>query len=104
MATHKRTWKKAEQRVAKLFGTRRRRGSGSDPETGGDDILHDRLHVEVKYREKQAVMTTYRDAKEKADSEGKMPIVVLLEKRSPVILLVLPLDKETLKRVLEEME
>lgn len=104
--THSRTWKKAEQRVAALFGVRRRTGSGCDPRTGGDDIVHDRAFVEVRYRQKFEVLRWWReDAVLPALKENKLPVLVIFEKGDRQPFLVCPLGADyllTLGQMLKE--
>ena len=100
------TWKQAERRVAVLFGARRRTGSGSDYRTGADDLMHDRLHVEIKYRQSHGVFTWWREVLDavRKEKRGKQPVVVLVEKGSPVLLAVVPLDPTQLRYLATELE
>jgi hypothetical protein len=89
MATNSRTWKKAESRVAALFGARRQPLSGS---SGRDDLTssdttHPRLFIEAKYRERHAVRTLYDKTKALARKEGKTPVLALIDKNRPGFLL-----------------
>ncbi|ANS05723.1 hypothetical protein [uncultured Mediterranean phage] len=99
------TWKAKERQVGELFGVRRRRGSGCDPETGGDDIVHPRLFVEVKLRKKMAAVTMWEnEAVPPAKEEGKLPVLVVFGKGNGTPFLVAPLDKEYLEAILKEMK
>lgn len=85
MATNSRTWKKAEGRVAALFGARRQVLSGS---SGRDDATrsnttHPRLFVEAKYRDRHAVRSLFDATKALAHKEGKTPVVALIDKSRP---------------------
>lgn len=99
------TWKQAERRVAALFGSRRRTGSGSDYRTGADDIIHDRLHIEVKYRQKHGVFSWWREILDavKKEKTNKRPVLILSEKGSPVLLAVVPITKDDLHGLANEL-
>lgn len=97
-------WKAVERRVAKVFGTRRRRGSGCDVETGSDDILHDSLHVEIKTSKRPyGVIKVYDHAAKKAKKENKTPVVIITESGSPRMFVVMPLDKADMYEVMNEI-
>lgn len=77
-----RTWKAVERRIAAFFGCRRVPGSGAlwrEYETRSDSD-HPRLYVEAKHRARFAVLTLWRDTRDKARREGKTPVVALAEK------------------------
>ena len=102
---HSRTWKKAEGRVAQLFGARRRTGSGCDPRTGADDIVHPTIFVEVRCRQKFEVLRWWKeDAKGPAETEGKLPVLVIFAAGDQTPFIVAPLDREYLLKVAAEME
>lgn len=103
--THRNTWKQKERDVGALFGCRRRRGSGCDPETGGDDIVHPRLFVEVRLRKNMTVLKWWeKDVVEPAQREGKFPVLVIFQKGKGQPFIVAPLDAEYLKTILKELE
>jgi hypothetical protein len=77
MTTHRNTWKQAERDVANELGGVRIPCSGNGGITG--DVLCDRMHVEVKMREKLILHPWYQKAKKDAQ---KMKIV------KPVVLAV----------------
>ncbi len=81
------TWKQAERRLAKHFGTVRNALSGSNSKLSGSDSIHPTLYLESKQRGNHAVWTLYLDAKEKAKKEGKTPVLGLFKNRSPGVLL-----------------
>lgn len=94
MSTHRSTWKRSESRAASLFGAKRQPLSGS---SGRDDLTrsdstHDRLFIEVKYRERHAVRSLHDATKALAKKEGKVPIVVLIDKARPGQLVVIHAD------------
>lgn len=89
------TWKQAERRVAKAFGTMRVPGSGSmvnsDSETRSDS-KHPKLFLEIKQRARHSVWQLWRKTKALADREKKTPVVLLDQKRSPGFLVVVHSD------------
>ena len=98
-------WKRVEKRVAALFGTRRRRMSGSDMESGGDDIVHDRLHVEVKHRQRHGAVRAFKEhVVPKARKEGKLPVLVMAEVGKPGLYLLCPLESNYLKNIAAELD
>lgn len=94
MSTSRRTWQKAEQRVAEWFGAHRNYGSGScgSVARSRSDSTHELLYIEEKYRERSATRTLHDDAKAKAKKEGKVPVVALVDKSRPGFLLVIHCD------------
>jgi hypothetical protein len=83
--TSRSTWKARERQAAKDFGARRQRCSGSSGIEGQtrSDSDHPRLFVECKLRAKHAAVTLWDDTHVKATKEGKLPVVVLVEKGRP---------------------
>ena len=94
MTTNSRTWKKAEGRVAALFGARRPPLSGSSgrDDTTCSDSTHPRLFIEVKYRERHTVRTLYDKTKILAKKEGKIPVLALIDKNRPGFLICVHSD------------
>lgn len=88
--THRRTWQKAEQRAASLFGTTRQPGSGSqgDPSRSTSDSWHEAIYLETKYRSKCAVRSLFDVVDLKAELEGKTPCLALFEKGATDFLIV----------------
>lgn len=78
--THRNTWKAFEREVAAYFRTQRTPLSGGNSKHTRSDSLHERLFIEDKYRAKHAIVATWDDAKMKADTEGKIPVVAIREK------------------------
>ena len=73
-------WKKFERKVARFFGTERKALSGSAGQKGQtrSDSYHPDLYIECKYTKgSHAAINLWRDADEKADVEGKTPMVCL---------------------------
>ncbi len=83
-------WKARETQAARFFGVERQPGSGCDFRLRGSrsDTTHDVLYIEEKFRKAFAVFTLWRDTREKARREGKVPVVMLAEKFRPGQLLV----------------
>ena len=82
MPTNSSTWKKAEGRVASLFGARRQVLSGSsgrDDRTSSDST-HSRMFIDAKYRERHATRSLFDKTKASAWKEGKTPLVALVDK------------------------
>lgn len=97
-------WKAAERRLAALFGTRRRPLSGGNQGQGfRDDAIHDDLHLECKYSRTHALWTLFRETRKKAQKERRTPVIGLVEKGSPGILLVVHTDdlESTLRALIE---
>ncbi len=94
MATNPRTWKRAEGRVAALFGARRQPLSGGSgrADLTRSDSTHPRLFVECKYRERHAARTLYDATKALARQEGKVPVLALIDKGRPGFLLCIHSD------------
>ena len=78
--THRNTWKAFEREAARFFGSTRTPLSGGNSKITRSDSLHKRIYIESKYRAKHAILATWRDAKAKADVEGKVPVVCVREK------------------------
>ena len=83
--TARSTWKKGEQRGAEFFGCNRVPGSGgwkrkTEKHETSSDSTHPFLYLERKLRPVHTAVTLWRDTKEKADKENKVPVVCLQEK------------------------
>ena len=74
------TWKNIERKIASFFGSERTPLSGGNSKITRSDSLHDLLFIETKYRKKHSAVTLWRETKELADKEGKIPVVCLSEK------------------------
>lgn len=82
-------WKKAERRVARIFGTERNPLSGGNSGHTRSDSLHERVYIETKYRTRHAMFSLWRSEREKAKKEGKkITVLALREKGSPKTLFV----------------
>jgi len=96
-------WKYRERSVALFFGTQRNAFSGSKPGLTGSraDTLDNECFVEVKTRERHAVVTLWRKVAAKARLEEKLPIVALAENGKPgFFLLVAAADLDELINIL----
>jgi len=81
-------WKFAEDRLAEFFNTKRRPLSGGNQGEGRrDDGMHDVLFLESKYGKYIPLFNLYRDTKEKARKEGRIPVIGLQEKGKHGILI-----------------
>ena len=73
---------------AKFFGSERTPLSGGNSKITRSDSLHPDLFIETKYRVKHSAVTLWRDTKEKADKENKLPVVCLVERGKPGFFIV----------------
>jgi hypothetical protein len=92
--THPTTWKRAEGRVASMFGVKRAvlSGSANRADKSGSDSTHPHLYIEVKLRESHAARTLHDEVKRDAAKEGKVPVVALVDKNRPGFLLCVHSD------------
>ena len=97
-------WKQAERRVAALFGTTRTPLSGGNGRQTRSDTLHPRLYIESKYRQRFALVDLFIETMGKAAKEGKLPVVVLVEKRQRLMFAVVPLKCGYLWKLMEELQ
>ncbi len=96
------TWKKAEQRAAAKFGTRRAPLSGSNGGVTGSDSLSESCYIETKYRQKHWAVSLFHEVEEAAgkekklggivDREGKFPVLILAEKGRHRLFALCPLE------------
>ena len=73
-------WKQRERQVAKFFNAERTALSGGNSKGTRADVIHDKLFIEVKLREKFAAVTLWDQTRKLADMEQKVPIIALCEK------------------------
>lgn len=85
-------WKQFENRVAKLFGSRRTPLSGSNSAHTCSDSLHEDFFIECKLRQSFAHHALYSETAKLAEKEGKIPVVVTQKARSPSYLIVIDKD------------
>ena len=81
-------WKAWERTIARFFGAQRNRLSGSSgrADCSRSDSTHPSLYIEAKYRKVQTSHTLWRDTRDKAKAEGKVPVVALVERRGGCLL------------------
>ena len=73
-------WKGKERWWARYFGGDRNPLSGSNSKHTSGDMIHNTIYVEVKHRQRQAIISLYRDTAKKAKREGKIPVCCVSEK------------------------
>jgi len=69
------SWKVFEREVSKFFSTVRNALSGMNSKVTGSDTHHPDYYIECKYRAKSSLHTLFKDTREKAKKENKIPIV-----------------------------
>jgi len=96
------TWKQRERQAAKLFGSERTPLSGGNSKITRSDSLHDELYLECKHRNKSSLWNLYKETKEKAKKENKVPVlsIGLLGANGSLIVI----HSDDLKNVLKIME
>ena len=76
-------WKQRERDVAEFFHGQRNPLSGRDSKHTAADVIHHRLFIECKLREKHSAVSLWDEVKVRADREGKVPVICLCEKNRP---------------------
>ena len=74
------SWKKLEQKVARLRGTERTPLSGGNSKQTRSDTLDDTFFIECKLRKDPAVWNLYEQIEELAKKENKIPVLVIKKK------------------------
>jgi len=74
------SWKKLEQKVARLRGTERTPLSGGNSRETRSDTLDDIFFIECKLRANPAVWNLYEQVEELAKKENKIPVLVIKKK------------------------
>jgi len=74
------TWKKLEQKVAKMRNTQRTPLSGSNSKHTKSDILDSEFFVECKLRKNPSIWNLYEQVERNAKKEKKIPVVVIKKK------------------------
>lgn len=98
MTTHKNTWKQLERDICKKFGAKRTplSGSNSGHNTSSDCIElspeFQKFYIEIKLRAKFSHHETFRDVKQKAKNEQKIPLLITHEKYERGALVILRMD------------
>ena len=70
-------WKAFERQVARFFGVRR---TGPMQPKGANDIQHDLLHVQCRYRKSWAIINQWKETKKY--SKDKIPVMAIRDKGS----------------------
>ena len=76
-------WKAFERRVADFFNGQRNPLSGSNSRITAGDVIHERLFIECKQRQRIAIVRLWDGVKRLAVKENKTPVVCLAEKNRP---------------------
>lgn len=98
MTTTKDTWKSLERRICAKFSGRRTPLSGSNSHHGtSSDCIElssefQKFYIEIKLRAKFMHHGIFRDVKQKAKDEDKLPLLITHEKNEKNNLVVLRLD------------
>jgi len=74
------TWKRLEQKVARLRGTERTPLSGGNSRQTRSDTLDDTFFIECKLRKDPAVWNLYEKVEAFAKRENKIPVLVIKKK------------------------
>ena len=74
------TWKKLEQKVARLRGTERTPLSGGNGKQTRSDTLDKTFFIECKLRKDPAVWNLYESIEALAIKENKIPVLVIKKK------------------------
>jgi len=74
------TWKRLEQKIAKLRGTRRTPLSGMNSKITRSDTLDETFFIECKLRKNPAIWKLYETVEAVAKKENKIPVVVIKKK------------------------
>jgi len=74
------SWKKLEQKVARLRGTERTPLSGGNSKQTRSDTLDDTFFIECKLRKDPAIWNLYEQVEALAKKENKIPVLVIKKK------------------------
>jgi len=74
------SWKKLEQKVARLRGTERTPLSGGNGKQTRSDTLDKTFFIECKLRKSPAIWNLYEQVEILAKSENKIPVLVIKKK------------------------
>jgi hypothetical protein len=78
--TKMKSWKKLEQKVARMRETERTPLSGGNSRQTRSDTLDDTFFIECKLRKDPAVWNLYEQVEELAKKENKLPVLVIKKK------------------------
>jgi len=92
MADH--AWKQRERKAAKVIGSLRKPGSGSQGRSDQtcSDSMHPTIFLEHKHSQRHAVLTVWKKARDLARKEKKTPVVSLSLKGHPGVWFVVHQD------------
>lgn len=82
-------WKAEERTVARMFGTERALMKGTNEKS---DIISELFMVDVKLRQRWNIQKWYRDLRDAARKQSKIPILTVREPGKRLRLAVLGLD------------
>ena len=74
------SWKKLEQKVARMRETERTPLSGGNSRQTRSDTLDDTFYIECKLRKEPAIWNLYGQVEELAKKENKIPVLVIKKK------------------------
>jgi hypothetical protein len=74
------SWKKLEQKVARMRETERTPLSGGNSRQTRSDTLDDTFFIECKLRKEPAIWNLYGQVEELAKKENKIPLLVIKKK------------------------
>lgn len=77
------TWKQFERRISEYFHGQRNPLSGGNSKLTRADVIHPKLFIECKQRERIALIRLWDKVKKLADKENKTPVVCVGEKNRP---------------------
>ena len=78
--TKMKSWKKLEQKVARMHNTERTPLSGGNSKQTRSDTLDETFFIECKLRKDPAIWNLYETVEELAKKENKIPVLVIKKK------------------------
>jgi hypothetical protein len=96
------TWKKLEQKVARMRNTERTPLSGGNSKMTRSDTLDDTFFIECKLRANPSIWKLYEETEALAKKENKIPVVVIKKKGQRDELFVI--NDKYLKEFIEKWE
>jgi hypothetical protein len=101
---NKSNWKGFEREVASMIDTERTPLSGGNSKHTRSDSLSKTIFAECKKRVKFSLHSLFRETKELAKKEGKLPIVVTKETGKQLTLVTLEATPELMKLIKQYSE
>jgi len=74
------SWKKLEQKIARMHNTERTPLSGGNSRQTRSDTLDDTFFIECKLRKDPAIWNLYEQVEDLAKKENKIPVLVIKKK------------------------